>query len=48
MKLLIVRHDVAEPREAGAGPDADAKRALTHEGKKRARKASAAAAGKAQ
>ena len=29
MKLLVLRHDLAEPREAGAGPDIDAKRALT-------------------
>src|SRR5262249_16044359 len=29
MKLVVLRHDVAEPREPGAGPDTDAKRALT-------------------
>jgi phosphohistidine phosphatase len=39
MKLLVLRHDVAEPREPGAGPDTDAKRALTVEGRKRAARA---------
>ncbi len=44
MKLLVLRHDVAEPREAAAGPDTDAKRALTREGKDRASKAARALA----
>jgi len=44
MKLLVFRHDVADAREPGAGPDADAKRALTGEGKKRAARAARALA----
>ncbi|HXZ84652.1 MAG TPA: histidine phosphatase family protein [Myxococcota bacterium] len=36
MKLLVLRHDLAEPREGGLSPDADAKRALTAKGRKRA------------
>ena len=38
MKLLVLRHDVAEPGEGAASRDADAKRALTPKGKKRAEK----------
>jgi phosphohistidine phosphatase len=44
MKLLVLRHDLAEPREAAAGPDADAKRPLTDEGRDRAEKAARALA----
>jgi phosphohistidine phosphatase len=44
MKLLVLRHDVAEPREAGASRDADAKRALTAAGRRRAEKAARALA----
>ncbi|HTO53605.1 MAG TPA: histidine phosphatase family protein [Myxococcota bacterium] len=44
MKLLVLRHDEAEPREAGAGPEVDAKRALTPEGHKRAVRAGRALA----
>jgi phosphohistidine phosphatase len=44
MKLLVLRHDIAEPRESAAGPDADSKRALTDEGRKRAEKAARALA----
>jgi len=39
MKLLVLRHDVAEPRESGVSRDADAKRALTAKGRKRAERA---------
>jgi len=39
MKLLVLRHDVAEPRESGLSRDADAKRALTAKGRKRAERA---------
>ena len=44
MKLLVLRHDLAEPREAGTGPDTDAKRALTDEGRERAERAARALA----
>lgn len=44
MKLLVLRHDLAEPREAGASRDADAKRALTSQGHKRAARAAGALA----
>jgi phosphohistidine phosphatase len=44
MKLLVLRHDVAEPREQGASRDADAKRALTSAGLERAEKAARALA----
>jgi phosphohistidine phosphatase SixA len=44
MKLLVLRHDVAESREAGASRDADRKRALTPGGRKRARQAAQALA----
>ena len=42
MKLLVLRHEIAEPREGSA--DADAKRALTDEGRKRAGRAARALA----
>src|SRR5258705_3058665 len=42
MKLLVLRHDVAEPRDPTAGPDADAQRSLTDDGRKRARRAASA------
>ncbi len=42
MKLLVLRHEIAEPREGS--PDADAKRALTDEGRKRAERAARALA----
>jgi phosphohistidine phosphatase len=44
MKLLVLRHDLAEPRETAASPDADAKRALTDEGRKRTERAARALA----
>jgi len=44
MKLLVLRHDVAEPREPGSGADTDAKRPLTDEGRKRAARAGRALA----
>lgn len=44
MKLLVLRHDVAEPREPGASTDADAKRELTAAGHKRAARAARALA----
>jgi phosphohistidine phosphatase len=42
MKLLVLRHELAEPREGSL--DADAKRALTDEGRKRAARAARALA----
>lgn len=44
MKLLVLRHDVAEPREALTSADADAKRALTADGRDRAGKSARALA----
>ncbi len=44
MKLLVLRHDVAQPRDPGAGADADVRRSLTEDGRKRAREASRALA----
>ena len=44
MKLLVLRHDLAEPREAATGADTDAKRALTDEGRERAERAARALA----
>jgi len=44
VKLLVLRHDVAGPREPGAAADADAKRALTASGRKRAERAARALA----
>jgi phosphohistidine phosphatase len=44
MELLVIRHDVAEPRDATAGADADAQRALSDLGRKRARRAARALA----
>src|SRR5262245_15501673 len=44
MKLLVRRHDVADPREPGASRDADAKRPLTSGGRKRAERAARALA----
>ena len=44
MKLLVLRHDVAEPRDPSAGADADAMRSLSDDGRKRAREASRALA----
>jgi len=42
MNLLVLRHDAAEPRDPSAGPDADARRSLTDDGRKRARRAARA------
>lgn len=42
MKLLVLRHDVAEPRDFAAGSGADAQRSLTEDGRKRARRAARA------
>ncbi len=39
MELVVVRHDVAEDRDPGAGARADAERPLTREGRKRAARA---------
>jgi phosphohistidine phosphatase len=39
VKLYVVRHDVAEPRDPAAGAKAEHERALTSEGKKRAARA---------
>lgn len=39
MNLVIVRHDIAEERDPGASAQADAKRPLTREGRKRAGRA---------
>ena len=42
MELLVVRHDVAEPRDATSLAHADAQRALSDVGRKRARRAARA------
>jgi phosphohistidine phosphatase len=42
MQLLVIRHDVAEPRDPSAGPEADPQRPLSDEGRKRARRAARA------
>lgn len=39
MKLVLLRHEIAAPREPGAAVETDAKRPLTDEGRKRARRA---------
>ncbi len=39
MQLLMIRHDVAEPRDPSAGAEADPQRRLTDAGRKRARRA---------
>lgn len=44
MELLVIRHDVAEPREPTGGAHADAQRALSEAGRKRARRAARALA----
>jgi len=44
MNLLVIRHDVAEPRDATAGRDADEQRALSERGRKRSRQAARALA----
>jgi phosphohistidine phosphatase len=44
MDLLVIRHDVAEPRDPAGGAHADARRALSDEGRKRARRAARALA----
>jgi phosphohistidine phosphatase len=44
MQLLVLRHEVAEPREGRRDSDADAKRALTDKGRKRAERAARALA----
>ena len=44
MELLVVRHDEAEPRDPSLGARADAKRALSVAGRKRARRAAIALA----
>lgn len=44
MELLVIRHDEAEPRDASLGARADAKRALSAAGRKRARRAAIALA----
>jgi len=42
MELLVIRHDVAEPRDSTASAQADALRALSDAGRKRARRAARA------
>ena len=44
MELLVIRHDVAEARDSTAGAQADAQRALSDAGRKRARRAAQALA----
>jgi phosphohistidine phosphatase len=44
VKLLVIRHDVAEPRDPAAGRAGDALRPLTTAGQKRARQAARALA----
>jgi phosphohistidine phosphatase len=44
VKLLVLRHDVAESRDPSAGADADALRALSDEGRVRAERAARALA----
>lgn len=44
MDLLVIRHDLAEPRDAAARLHADAQRALSDEGRKRAKRAARALA----
>ena len=44
MELLVIRHDVAEPRDATAGAQADAQRTLSDRGRKRSRRAARALA----
>ena len=44
MELLVIRHDLAEPRDATAGARADADRPLSDAGRKRARRAARALA----
>jgi phosphohistidine phosphatase len=44
MNLLVIRHDVAEPRDATVGADADAQRSLSELGRKRSRRAARALA----
>jgi len=45
MNLLVIRHDVAEPRDPTASSDADAERPLSDEGRRRARRVAQALAG---
>ncbi|MEX2208012.1 MAG: histidine phosphatase family protein [Myxococcota bacterium] len=44
MDLLVIRHDVAEPRDPTGGAHADAQRALSDSGRKRVRRAARALA----
>jgi len=44
MELLVIRHDLAEPRDATAGARSDAERPLSDAGRKRARRAARALA----
>jgi phosphohistidine phosphatase len=44
LELVVVRHDVAEPRDPAAAAQADAERPLTKEGRKRAAQAARALA----
>ncbi len=39
MQLLVIRHDLAEPRDPSAGAEAETQRALTESGRKRAGRA---------
>ncbi len=45
MELLVIRHDLAEPREPAGGPREDAERPLSGDGRKRARRAASALTG---